>query len=263
MIIYIATWPRCGNALTRNLLWLNFRLITANGYPSTAPWPDKLRCDYFSDFVQYTDNDRPPRLALQHGALDRLNANPKLRRACAAMKQHFLVKTHERPPVDPLDGEAYISLTRHPVRAVASHTRMHADKPAGKMVRGFYQGGRYDEWHEAWQAAMPGVMFRYEDIIGKPQAFMRRAGELMGLTPPDIIKDMPMELSHKANPHRNPGLGLEGWKDYLSMEEAAYVWAEYGDAAKRFGYEPLHQDASSEPGKPLEKAAGQDPQRRG
>lgn len=240
MLVYVATWPRCGNALTRSLLFLNFRLLTANGYASDKPRPDRFRPEYFGDFVRYYQDHRPPYLGLQDNALERLKDNPDLRRDCAALSEVFFVKTHEHPPEDPIDGEAYICMTRHPVRAVASFLKLRPGHDLDSVIEGAYAGGRYDDWHKAWEASdLPNVTVRYEDVITDPALLIRPVSKLIDRPAPDIIQDMPMEASKEKNPDRNPGLLLDGWREILTDDEVRQVWAELGETASRYGYREL------------------------
>ena len=247
MIVYIATWPRCGNAFVRNLIYLNYRVITADGYPSKAPWPERLNAEYFSDFIKYQDEGQPPRLALQHGALDILNDKPDLRRELAAMSETFLVKTHEMPPEDPVDGEAFVCMVRHPVRAVASRRKLLVTKDVMKTARGDYIGGHWSDFHRLWHdSPMPRVSVRYEDVVGKPEVVVRPCAELLGLPELEVVRDLPIAASKALNPERNPGLGNDGWKTVITDDEAAAIWEETGEAASAWGYEPVHEGAQSE-----------------
>lgn len=240
MLVYVATWPRCGNALTRNLLFLNFRMLTANGYPSDAPKSKRLKPEYFGDFVRYFQVGYPPYIGLQNNALQRLKDNPQLRRDCAALSEIFFVKTHELPPEDPIEGEASICMTRHPVRAVASFRKLRAGYDVSSILAGSYAGGRYDDWHDAWDACdMPNVTVRYEDVVSDPGVLIHPVSELINRPAPHRIREMPMALSNEMNPDRNPGLLLDGWRDILSAEEVRQVWAELGETASRYGYSEL------------------------
>lgn len=240
MLVYVATWPRCGNALTRNLLLLNFRILTANGYPSDAPKSKRLKPEYFGDFVRYYQVGYPPYIGLQNNALQRLKDNPQLRRDCAALSEIFFVKTHELPPEDPIEGEAYICMTRHPVRAVASFKKLRTSYDLSSILAGSYAGGRYDDWHEAWDACdMPNVTVRYEDVVGDPGVLIRPVSTLIDRPVPDFIRKMPLAVSKEMNPDRNPGLFLNGWRKVLTELEAARVWAELGETASRYGYDNL------------------------
>ena len=243
MLVYVATWPRCGNSLTRSLLFTNFRLLIANGYEADAKRPEKLRPEYFGDFIRYQQDGCPPYIGLQNNALARLNDNPQLRRDCAALSEIFFVKTHELPPEDPIEGEAYVCMTRHPVRAAASYRKLWPEKELRFVLDGAYVGGRYDDWHDGWEASgMPNVTVRYEDVINDPGLLIHPVSELIDRPAPEVVREMPMAVSKDMNPSRNPGLLLDGWRDVLSREEAEWVWSEMGETASRYGYTDLLED---------------------
>lgn len=196
MLVYVATYPRCGNSFLRNTMLAN--------------WPFEF-----------------------HPQADR--------EAMAASDQLFLVKTHDRPPASFIEGEKAVQLVRHPSAAITSQWTLKGKfgakpRPLSDFIAGCGAGGRWDDYHADW--SRPGIplwRWRYEDAFVDPVAMIESLGQFLGFPPAPPIM-FTLDEAHAANPQRNPGRGIDGWREQVTPAEAARIWNEHGAAASQFGY---------------------------
>lgn len=262
MIVYLASFPRCGHAFTRDLILLNYRYLTANGYDvGEDQFPPKLEVrDAPSAEAGFADGlvwnqwirtyatgypNTARRRMLRAPALEALT--PDLRRALAAEDNLFFVKTHERPFDAYFPGEMVVQTVRHPGAAIASHYRLELDVSdrddhvLQDMIRGFSFGGRWSDYHDAWRLApVPRLLLRYEDMVQDQPKAVADIGAFLGL--PALaeasIKTMPMKAAHERNPLRNRGAGAHGWREVFNADEERLLWEIHAAAAAGFGYLP-------------------------
>lgn len=241
MLVYLATYPRCGSAFLRDMIAANWGLATANGYAATD-WPAKLEVadTGHPDLVSYNCRHRRARM-IRGPAIPRLT--PDLRRLLGSSREMFLVKTHERPPVDPMPGEIAIQMVRHPGAALVSHWllqhRQRDDAPNfGHFCGGADTGGLWAEYHAEWlDSRMPVHRIRYEDILADPAPMVSFLANALGLPAPEAPVTRTLAEATALNPARNLGLGADGWRLKISPYKIARTWELHGEVAARFGYD--------------------------
>lgn len=241
MLVYVATYPRCGAALLRDTIALNWGYATANLYTSVQ-WPAELSIKSTSNpaLISYQCEGQPSRMMLASPC--RQTLTPELRAVLAADPELFFVKTHERPPADPIAGEIAVQLVRHPAGAISSqhrlHQKYHETTPClAHFSEGSDTGGRWDQYHQAWGASeLPLMRLRFEDVVVRPLDLVEALSDFLGLPMPEAPKGMSAQAAHERNPYRNPITGPNGWMEQITAGEALRIWNRHKLVAKLFGY---------------------------
>ena len=259
MIVYLATYPRSGHALTRGLIYRNFGFLVASGYPEPRiEAKPKLRLREAPEPVpgfpqglawgDWTLVYRSPRTRHMQRLLNN-DAHrwltPDLRAELAAEANLFFVKTHEPPQSDYLPGETAIQMVRHPGAACASYLHMlinfqpNAVAALADILRGTgVPGGSWSDYQEAWRAAaLPKLLLRYEDLLADQTPAVLQMAGFLGVDPPDEVVGWPLEEARAANPKRNPGAGLDGWRKDFSEENLELLRHLHGGLAADFGFD--------------------------
>jgi hypothetical protein len=259
VIVYLATYPRSGHALTRGLIYRNFGFLVANGYPeprSEAKPKLQLRAapEPLPGFPpglawgEWTLVYRSPRtrrmLRLLKNDAHRL-LTPALRAELAAETNLFFVKTHEPPQTQYFPGESAIQMVRHPGAACASYLNMlvnfqpHRVASLAEIVRGVgVPGGGWSDYHDAWRAAaLPRLQLRYEDQLVDQTPAVREMARFLGVELSGEVVPWPLDEARAGNPTRNPGAGADGWRKEFSEENLALLRHLHGGVAADFGYD--------------------------
>lgn len=250
MLIYQATYPRCGAAFLRDLISINFRYLSASGYDSKATFPEKWDiAPHDSDPLLQT-YARPGfdarQLLLRHGTLKSLT--PEVRQRLAADPRLIFIKTHGPPPEETFPGEAAIQFVRHPGPTIVSYWRLMSIKRETNLdgvIDGETMFGSWTDYHHAWdRAPMPVLRLRYEDVLADQDAAIIKIGDFLNLPPPPRLKHMPLAAATSRNPARNPGEGLDGWRRRTTLAQRREIWRQHGLLAYRYGYTPFAGAAS-------------------
>ena len=245
MLIYQATYPRCGAAFLRDLISINFGYLSGNGYESDHTFPEKWDVTPLEAEPALQTYRRPGvderQLLLRHGALKALT--PELRERLAADPRLLFVKTHELPPETAFPGEVAIQFVRHPGPTLVSYWRLqNVKKPVDLdgVIEGESMFGSWTSYHLAWeQAPLPVLRLRYEDVLSDQDAAIRTMADFLGLPTPWRIRHMPISAATSRNPTRNPGEGLDGWRHRTTLAQRREIWRRHGSLAYRYGYTPF------------------------
>lgn len=254
MIVYVATYPRSGSGVLRRAIYLNFGHWTADGYgqasalePELDAHPAPHPVNGFPEglwwpqwMYAYTGLDGVRRRLVGPPALSRLDA--KARRLLAADPCLYFVKTHEPPFSEWYPGERAVRMVRDPRAAIASHYEMEKRFASGKsrsldrLIRGDCIGGDWSDYHRAWRdAAVEQLVFSYEAAFADQTRVVRDIGDFLSL-PLDQVVVETLAQAHARNPARNPGRGLDGWREVLSAKEAELIRSLHGEVAADMGY---------------------------
>ncbi|ANP46814.1 sulfotransferase domain-containing protein [Candidatus Viadribacter manganicus] len=247
MLIYQATFPRCGAAFLRDLISINFSYLSANGYDSTSTFPEKwdvADVEGEPDLQTYASRTAPGQreLLLRHGALKRLT--PELRQRLAADSHLLFVKTHDPPPEQAFPGEMAIQFVRHPAPAIVSYWRLEHLRKESLLLDDFIVGdamfGSWTDYHLAWErTAMPVLRLRYEDVIAGQGAAIKTIAKFLNIAAPPRPREMPLAAATERNPTRNPGEGFDGWRQRTTRAQRRALWNCHGLLAYRYGYTPF------------------------
>lgn len=241
MLVYVATYPRCGSAILRDTIHLNWGHATSNLY-AAGSWPEPFSIlpSEIPGFTPYRYADGPVRQMLASPSRDLLT--PQVRRRLAGSASRFFVKTHENPPSDPIEGEVAVQLARHPAAAITSQWKLHGATheecpPLAHFSEGCDTGGRWDRYHRAWdEAGMPLFRRRFEDVLASPFELVREMGDFLRLPQPASPRIMTAESAKARNPLRNPIRGADGWLEQISAGDLMRIWNRHKISAREMGY---------------------------
>lgn len=202
MLLYAATYPRCGSGVLRHLLSDNF------GIGAQSHWT-------------FAPGERE-----QFAAADAIHA----------------FKTHAPPPADPIAGEMAIQLIRHPGPAIASHFLLNqrtkaGERPLKRFITGQRRTGDWSAYHRAWsEASIPLLRLRFEDVTADPAGAVRRIADFLGRLVPETITSETLEQAHERNPTRNPAASPDAWRSVIQGKDLERLRAAHGPLAAEFGY---------------------------
>jgi hypothetical protein len=202
MLLYVATYPRCGSGVLRHLIGRNFGI----------------------------------------GVDSRWDAEPGDRAALARGPDIHSAKTHLPPVADPLPGEKAIQLIRHPGPAIASHYQLHLrtkgfERPVARFIAGQRNTGDWSSYHRAWAASpMPLLRLRFEDVTADPVTAVGRIADFLGRPVPAAISAETLEEAHLRNPMRNPAAPPDAWRQTITGEDMRSLRAMHGGLAAEWGY---------------------------
>lgn len=256
MLVYLATYPRCGAAFLRSTIFLNWRYIVSEGYVEHHAWPAKhgISATRDSDILVHRGLEGDLRYIVRPGVITRSALTHDLRRKLAALPGLVFLKTHERPPVDPLPGEVSVQMVRHPGAALVSSRRLYeryfTTRTLRELIDGCELGGRWADYHEAWSSTqMPLARLFYEDAIKRPAGLVRSLARFLGLPAPAAPRVQSTGEAAAINPLRNAGAGVDGWRSEISPDDLDHLYRVNGKVAAKLGYGPasfrLHCDAES------------------
>ena len=265
MIVYVATWPRCGNSVLRDLFWLNWSVTVTDPYmpPSgLATWQRIMTAKHGI----VVDPDEPQifllgaKVGLLPGWLHWLTE--ERRTQLAAESSTYYLKTHEPPFERYLPGERVVQMVRHPLAACWSWHCLTKEQKAHRPIppealatRGHAGLPGYVDFHERWlRAEVPLVRFTYEAHAKRPDATVRTIGAYLGL-PVDRPRVASFTTMKSVNPMRYRAGRVAGWQG--TDEQALAVWEACGDVAMRLGYPSidLTPTAATKPAGPPQAAA--------
>ncbi len=237
MIIYLATYPRSGASLLRDLIFINWRFITANGYASNDAFPEKhdVRSSHeHPGLLSYQVSENERRLLLPNNALEFLT--PERREAIGALPDLLFVKTHELPNKHHFAGEVAIQSVRHPAACLQSawllKQRFGKSPPSFfDVVNGAMQGGDWGDYHLIWSGAgIPLLRLRYEDICANHRKAIKSMADFLCIPRPAEFRNVPKSVAQQRNPARNLSAHEE------NEGHAATIWTAHGGVAKLLGY---------------------------
>ena len=243
MIVYVATWPRCGNSVLRDLLWLNWGITVTDPYmPSSGleTWRRIMTAKHgiVIDAIEPQIFSMGPMVGLVPGWLDWLT--DERRAELAADTNTYYLKTHEPPFAAYLPGERVVQMVRHPLPACWSWHRLSDEQgraiaPEVLATRG--NGATllgYVAFHERWlAAAVPTIRLTYERHVETPLATVRTIGAYLRL-PLERPRVASFATMNSVNPMRYRAGAVAGWRG--TDEQASAVWVACAPIATRLGY---------------------------
>ena len=233
MLVYLATYPRCGNSFLRGMIVENWDYWVSTVYPVpreaiAAKWSAIGYAPLADGLAAYSRGT--PRRMIQPGcALDRerLAADPAI----------FFIKTHELPFERYFPGEVVIQMVRHPVAAIWSYKRLldrtkDRDYDILDVSAGKVQFGPWSAYHDAWEGL--AVRVRYEDALTDESAAVRTIADAVGL-PLGKVRFTDFAAAHAKNPVRFRQGTADGWQS-LPQRTIDRIMADHRVTAERLGY---------------------------
>jgi len=275
MIVHLATYPRSGNSLLKQLVVWNFHYLTISPKarpdlasvieailavlptctmaPAAAPpggceagliWNERTAI--------YQWPGEPRR---RYVLLDPDEArSPDIRRALAAEDEFFFVKTHGLPFDDYFPGEYVLQHVRHPGAALWSFFRFLVDftfskGPSGKLLKGPAPTlenvitGAFTDWsdyHARWRATgtrlgKQYLCMRFEATQENPRASIEAIGDFLSL--PIRSGELPNFEKYRTRFEANDLRGTSaGYEAFFSRRQLELLWDSHSAMAEQLGY---------------------------
>lgn len=277
MIVYIASFPRCGNSLVRDVIHQYFKYPSTNVYPladghnypknfehavnwrqgaEISLWDKRRFWLVWNKWIALYNRTAPPETQNQRfllrGCLPALT--PGARRRLASEPDVFFVKTHEHPYPDYFPGECVIQPVRHAGAVLRSYYNLlNKDKAErislDELIRGRKPFGSYSDYHRAWSAALKhldkrGLRIHFEEMAGQPERVAELLHTLTGLDYDKAAQPRTFESRQSHNPHMFGYGSNAGWERFFTIEQLHTLWRLHGDIMTGFGYaEPDYSQA--------------------
>ncbi len=267
MIVYIATYPRSGNSLLRDIIHNQFQRVTANIYPHEVPYPKRLRYAVnwrlkpslreklarpwlvWNNFIALYDLDVPPYTRnmrfLVNGCRPALTT--RNRRRLAAEKDIFFLKTHRMPYPRYFRGECVIQVVRHPGPLLRSYRNLviaapeYADRSLEYFIRGTSDAGSWSAYHDAWTQAAHALGSRflrvhYETVTLNPRAACEAIASLTGLSYNLDASLRNFDSLRQQDPHMYGFGSNDNWEQAYTPEQLTLLRSLHSATAAALGY---------------------------
>lgn len=268
MIVYIASYPRCGNSLTRDIIHTYFQRPTANIYPHEVPYPRRLKYAenwhvgdaipaeiktrrwwlVWNPWTAVYDLNIPPYTKshryLIHGSQKTLTRINRLR--FSQEKTIFFLKTHERPFRYYFPGEYVIQIVRHPGPVLRSyHNLLRKTEGFNKTVDDFIEGrvgyGSWSDYHRVWGDAERRLgrrylRLRFEEASADNLSAARAIHNLIGLPYDSNATTRNFEGLHQQNPQMFGFGSNQAWQSFYTPEQLTRLYQVHGDQMTALGY---------------------------
>lgn len=267
MIVYLASYPRCGNSLLRDIIHAYFKYPTTDIYPNTPNYPVKFAHatnwrienqvtlwdkrnirlvwnQWVALYDRTAESERKNMRYLLHGCIKTLT--PEHRQRFAAEDNIFFLKTHERPYAQFYDGEYVIQPVRHPgavFRSYANLLSKNADQPLtlDSFIKGEGEFGSWSDYHRAWNDAIDSLNGRYlrlyyENMVNDQLPSAQQIHEFLRLPYDSAGQIRAFEGRHQHNPHMFGFGSNDGWENAFTAEQLRMTWKHHHEMMTFFGY---------------------------
>lgn len=244
MIIYIATFPRAGNTLCRNLIGHYFDYTSSSVYADDVKLFNKFEIDTDERLRWATHHNRTPYRVINHDCLRLLTEG--FRRELAQSSEIFFLKTHEYPYETYMEGEFIFRVLRHPGAALWSYTNFIRDFEKVKDVTVEQViPGTWVSWSEhcnRWrevQTRVPHQCFtiKYEDLVQNENLLLTKIQEWTKLPLKQPAGSFPtFEYWHQISPRFYRSGKNDEWKDKLTPQALILLYQYHGETMIQEGY---------------------------
>lgn len=275
MIYYLATYPRSGNSQLQSFIVRNFCFLASQvkvqttfvappdwdvqNQPRPDDWPpstlwDERTATYrrFAPDDVPVGFDRDRRWRYYHSGVV---PSPDTRERLAREPEPFFIKTHDLPFDRYFDGEHVIQIRRDPGAVMWSYFRYQMDftleRNADHMfeaapptlertIAGEVPFGDWSAYHDAWDAALPGLgeramQIRFTDMGARTEETLQKIGAFIG----HPIERADVEDFQSYN-SRFAGKGLRGsdlaYEQFYTRAQLELLWDRHGVQARRNGF---------------------------
>ena len=275
MIVHLATYPRSGNSLLKQLVVWNFHFLTISPKANpdlpnviegilavlpnctmtptpVAPGAAESALIWNERTAIYQWPDEPRR---RYVLLNPEEARaPDIRRALAAEGDFFFVKTHDLPFDEYFPGEYVLQHVRHPGAALWSYFRYLIDfkfnrGPSARLLRGAAPTlenvitGAFVDWsdyHGRWRAAGEHLgerylCLRFEATEQDPRRSIDAIRNFLSL--PVRSGELPDFEKYRTRFNGNDLRGTsDGYETFFSRRQLELLWDSHKEMAERFGF---------------------------
>lgn len=291
MIVYIASFPRCGNSLVRDVIHQYFKYPSTNVYPladghnypknyeyathwrqgsELGLWDKRKFWLVWNKWIALYDRTAAPETKnlrfLLRGCLPALT--PTARQRLASERDIFFVKTHEHPYAHYFPGEYVIQPVRHPGAVFRSYYNLlnkgsEERISLDELIQGRKPFGSYSDYHLVWSKALEalgerGLRIQFEEMASQPRRVADCLHTLTGLNYDESAQPRTFESRQSHNPHMFGFGSNAGWESFFTVEQLRTLSALHRDVMTLFGYaEPdytqaKHPETASNPLSPTD-----------
>lgn len=249
MIIYLASYPRSGNTLARNLITHYFGILTSSVYDDQIEYAGldtyPLQPDEDDRFLIVSRSDAKPYKILKNGLRDYLTDD--FRQRLAGADDIYFLKTHELPFDSFYDGEYVITITRHPCAVLYSYYRYLIDiaeraVTQEDVILGRVQFGSWAYFVRRWRQAASSnstniFHIKYEDLVDNHTTLIDIIKRITNLKP--IAQNQPFpefESWHELRPDFYRKGDNNQWKNKFTDSLNRLVLRYHGIVMREFKY---------------------------
>lgn len=244
MLIYLASYPRSGNAWSQALLKHYFNLSIYSVYSAHAR--ERLLTQFGNDSLMPGDIESAAFLT------------PTLRQRIAASDEIFVVKTHELPFTAFLANEKVLHIVRHPGAALWSYLHYLRDVdgvPADLdgVIKGDYGFGSWSVHMQQWLKAgcalkLNYLRYSYEQLHENAGAVCAQFAAFFDrplLQPVGSLPDF--EHFHKLRPNLARRGRPDEWETHFTPAQRLLLEQVHGATMQELGYDTTLPSAAIEP----------------
>lgn len=220
MIVWLASYPRSGNTMTRTLLSRVFDIQTYSEYNDRYDIGSKLEIAESVGHVEYEGT--------WQDFYQMARESPEL----------FVVKTHGLPR----DNQPAIYVVRDGRAAIVSQmtydrTLFNIDRGYKDLINGKMIGGPWSDHIAGWNPLERErtLFLRFEDLIQRPDHVIRLLSQFLGRAPLHEWNN-PLAQQRQLLPgffnHGQDARNMEKWPP----DDLSYFWERHGDWMERLGY---------------------------
>jgi hypothetical protein len=257
MILYIASYPRCGNSLTRDIIQTYFKRPASSVHPWTNPIPvrlphatnwrlpadiplaEKLRHPWliWNDQLALYDQTVSPHAKnqrfLMRGCGVALTSLNRLR--LATEKTVYVLKTHYRPYKRYFPGEAVLQIVRHPGPVIKSYYNLHKKDGIERhtlddFIAGKVEFGSWNDYHTEWMTAAQRLgqryaRIRFEQVRDDPMQVCQPVKAFTGWDFDPAAQTRDFEQRQAANPVMFSTGSNADWEAFFTPEQRQQIAA--------------------------------------
>ena len=224
VMVWLASYPRCGNKLARIILSTLYQARTFTVYEQVGE----------PDIVPVTpvwEGDWPTILPT-NGVVDA--------GACCFIKTHELPKSEHPAIYVARDGrDAYVSYAHFVRQHFPEQVRgLTYEEVLRLLVQSRDHFAGWSEHVRAWTCrSAPTAVVRYEDMVRDPEAAMTQACATLGIRLPAACGSLPSFESLKSAEPTQFRRGQAGaWRDEMPPDIENLFWSLHGSAMEQLGY---------------------------
>lgn len=267
-LVYLATYPRCGNSFLRGIISANWpyhatdihdgdwgatcAYLTSIGYDvdtSEGPRPGFPPDLIWDDWIRaYTAGGKRYRI-VKPGSKDWLSS--EVRRRLAAEENVFFIKTHFLPYENWFPGEKVIQMVRDPISSIWSYKNLLDTLQRNKspdilaISKGDVQFGSWSDYHRAWEQNHPPDFLRvsFEKTHADQAPTVAAIARFLRF-PEGAVQTMSFAASQQRNPIRFRAGRTNDWERHLSRAIVQQIFSDHRQKAQELGYkDPLRLTA--------------------
>lgn len=239
MIVWLSSYPRSGNTLTRIMLHRVFGIASASEYMPERPDHGAEPAAGAPGSPAALGRGRRIAKLVADGAYYPYRGQfPEFVAAARRSAERVFIKTH----APPRDAEPAIYIVRDGRAAAVSHFHFLAARGEPRPMRAVIAGdgsaaGSWSGHLSAWQPqTRPGtLLLRFEDLVARPDGAIAAMSDFLGVPPRAIWRNPLEEMSAVDGTFFRGGSNARNMAE-LSPADEALFWDLHGAWMRRLGY---------------------------